>query len=79
MIADGQALEVRKQRIVRPEQLANIGGVLDRTVEISVVADPRRHAHLKAFDRQEETLDARLHVGAGAQGAVQPQAQRAPI
>ena len=42
MIADRHPFVVRQQRIVRPEQLADIGRVVDADVEIGVVADARR-------------------------------------
>jgi hypothetical protein len=42
MIADRHMLVVRQEWIVRPEDLADIGGVMDAHVEVGVIADPRR-------------------------------------
>ena len=39
MVADRHPLVVRQQRIVGPEQLAGIGGVIDAREEVGVVAD----------------------------------------
>ena len=42
MIADRHPLVVRQQRIVGPEQLADVGRVVDADVEVGVVADRAR-------------------------------------
>ena len=45
VIADGHIFVVGKQRILRPEEPAYIRGVMDRGVEVGVVADPCRLEH----------------------------------
>ena len=42
MISDRHMLVVRQEWIVRPEDLADIGRVMDPHVEIGVITDPRR-------------------------------------
>src|SRR5450755_2519455 len=41
VITDGNVLVIRQQRIVGTEQLPDVRGVENRSVEIRVVADPR--------------------------------------
>ncbi len=60
VIADGNVLIVRQQRIVRTEELADIGGVENRGVEIGIVANRDRQKHL-GIPHGHET---RLSVGA---------------
>ncbi len=43
MVTDRHVFVVRHQRIVGPEQLARIGGVIDAGEEVGVVADRCRH------------------------------------
>ena len=46
VIADRHVLVVRRQRIVRAEQFADVLRVLDADVEVGVIADARRQMHL---------------------------------
>ena len=39
MVGDGDVLVIGQQRIVRAEQGANIGGMMNADIEIGVVAD----------------------------------------
>ena len=42
MITDRHIFVVRQKWIVGPENLADIGGVMDAHVEVGLIADPRR-------------------------------------
>ena len=53
MIADWHPLVVRKQRVVGPEHRADVRGVMDRRVEVGVVADVARQHHLYFVPRDE--------------------------
>ena len=58
MIADGNVLVVRQQRIIGTELLADIGGMMNADVEIGVVADMRRQVQRAGF----RSMQARLHL-----------------
>ena len=54
VIPDRHPLVVRQQRIVGPEHAAEVRGVLDRRIEVGVVADDRRREQSGLFDRQHD-------------------------
>ncbi|HEV2815101.1 MAG TPA: hypothetical protein VGW10_17735 [Solirubrobacteraceae bacterium] len=57
VVADRQVAPVRHQRVaVRPEHAAEVRGVLDRRVEVDVVADVDRQRHLGAGERRQRAL-----------------------
>ena len=69
VVPDRQVAPVRQQRLrVRPEETSEIRRVLERRVEVDVVADRERKADLGVFERDEigaranELVDARDRV-----------------
>src|SRR5579875_1791197 len=56
MICNRHVLEVRKQRIVRPEQAADVRRVMNGSVEICVVAYDRGQKHFGIALRYEFAL-----------------------
>ncbi len=60
VIAHRQPLVIRQQRIVRPQHLADVGGVVNRCVEIGVIADLARQQHPRAGHRRQQRFRARL-------------------
>ena len=81
VIADRNMLVVRHQRIVGPEQLAGIGGVVDAGEEIRVVADRRRELEAAIGGRVEEAgaqaLATRALLALGIEQVAHALAQRA--
>ena len=65
MIADGDIFVIRQQRIVRAEQLADARGVMNRGVEVGVVADLRGKLHLHFAHGNQQRLHASLRLGVG--------------
>ena len=53
MITNGDVFVVWKQRIVGAKDFADVRRVIDRCVEISVIADLRRDEHLRLEHRDE--------------------------
>ncbi len=62
VIADGDVLVVRQQRIVRAEQLADVVGVMDADIEVGVVAYPGRQMHPTAIRRLQQRLAHALQL-----------------
>ena len=60
MVTDRQMLPVGGQRVpVRPEDLADVGGVALARVEVDVVRDVVREVQRDRAERVEERLDVR--------------------
>ncbi len=82
VIADRDAFVVRQERIVGPHHRSDVGGVMDRRVEIGVVADRDRHPHRRPPHRHEARLDLRAQVPLigmiGVQQLAEPRPQRRP-
>ena len=58
VVADGQVPPVGQQRLlVGPEDLPDVGGVVERGVEVDVVADLERHPQLDLVERHQVGLD----------------------
>jgi hypothetical protein len=84
VIPDGNPLVVRQERMVGAEHASDVRGVLDRCVEVRVVADLRGQSRLDFRGRQEElarepfgaTADVRVVTEqvhqSGAEGAATP-------
>ena len=79
MVADRQVAPVRQQRLgVRAEDLADVGGVLERRVEVDVVADLDRQPRFDLGERDERG-GGRLALGrALAQQLRERRPRRAP-
>src|SRR5438552_2162029 len=60
VIRDGDVLVVREKRIIRTKDLADIRGVIDRRIEVGVVADLRRYKHLGLGHRNERPRRERI-------------------
>ena len=60
MIADRHELVVRQQRVVGPELLADVGGVVDPDIEVGVVTDARRQMDVAVRGTVETALDLAL-------------------
>ncbi len=69
VVRDGHPLEVRRQRAVRAQQLDDVARVIDRRIEIRVVADPRRQAVFHIGLRHEAPLECLSH-GSGVPAAM---------
>src|SRR6185437_3798850 len=54
VVADRYPLVVGQQRVVRSEHASDVRGVVDRRVEVGVVADPYRHVDDRAVHRIEQ-------------------------
>ena len=83
VVADGQVPPVRQQRLlVGAEDPADVGGVLERGVEVDVVADGHGQVELDVVQRQQVRLDE-VALGLVGEQAGQPAAQalahRAPL
>ncbi len=53
VVSDGHPLVVGQQRILRTKERANVGGMIDRGVEIRVVADLNRQNHFDVLLRTQ--------------------------
>ncbi len=80
MIADRHVFVVRQQRIVGPEQLAGVGGVVDAGKEVGVVADRGRTLEAAIGGAVEEpgaqTLDPVAVLTVGIENLREAMAQR---
>ena len=57
MIADGQMLIGGAKRSVGPEKLPDVGGVVNRRVEVRIVANRRRQLHRDIRHRHQHPFD----------------------
>ena len=71
MVADGNVLVVRQQRVVGPEHLADVGRVVDADVEVSVVADAGGQVHGAVWRRDAASGRAALEPAALAAVGIQ--------
>jgi hypothetical protein len=80
MVGNRDPLEVGGQRIIRPGDAADIAGMVDRGVEIGVVADARRQAKAGSGLRHQAGPQLGLLLGTGGvqQQCEQRMAQAAP-
>ena len=53
MVSDWHPLVVRQQRIIGTKKRSNVGGVMNRCVEISVIADLNRQYHFDILLRTQ--------------------------
>ena len=77
VIADGHPLVVGQQRVVRAEQFAHRGGVVDAGVEVGVVADLTGQLHRAVGLRAQAGLQHGLQRAAFGQCRAQPGPQAA--
>ncbi len=63
VIPDGHVLVIRQEGILRPEEPAHIRGVVDRGIEVGVIADQRRLEHRSPGHRVKMRLQGPLVIG----------------
>ena len=82
MIADRYVFVVRQQRVVRAEQVAGVGGVVDAGEEVGVVADGGRKLETAIDGVVNETGAQRFDLptvrAVGVEDLAEPAAQRKP-
>jgi hypothetical protein len=80
MVGNRHPLEVRRQRGIRPGDAPDIAGMVDRGVEVGVVADARRQAVAGSGLRHQAGAQLGLLLGTGGvqQQCEQRMAQAAP-
>jgi len=80
VIADRHVFVVRQQRIVGAEQLARVGGVVDASEEVGVVADGGRKLEAAILGAVKDARPQRFDLGAlaaiGVENVAEPATER---
>ena len=79
VVADGQVLVIRGQRISGAEEIAYIRGVIERGEEIGVVTNHRGQAHRYTVARDQQRLHLRALRRSGLQQFGDAAAERRPV